>query len=131
MLERAGEVVGRAERQDAKRQPGFDQGVGSGIEGAVPAADDDQIGLGAVLDNPRAQLAHVGRALFQNAHAAFAQHLEHRSHIGRALSARDVGEQERRPLRPAGAGAVRVLFRQRGRSPLRRPWARAVPPPAI
>ena len=47
-LERAGEVVGRAERQDAKRQPGFDQGVGSGIEGAVPTADDDQVGLGAV-----------------------------------------------------------------------------------
>src|SRR5690606_8965870 len=77
----------------------FDQGLGGGVERAVAAADDDQIGLAAMLEDPRPEPAHVGRALLQDAHAAGTQHLQRGGEIHRALSAGDVGEQKRLPLR--------------------------------
>jgi hypothetical protein len=40
--ERARSVAG-AERQDAERQPGLDQGRGGGVQGAVAAADDHAV----------------------------------------------------------------------------------------
>jgi hypothetical protein len=44
-LERAGEVVGRTERNHSHRQPGAQDALGGGVHRPVASADDDQVDL--------------------------------------------------------------------------------------
>ena len=50
--QRSGEVVGRAERQDAERQAGLDDARRRGIDGAVASADNDAPDLAGQFPDP-------------------------------------------------------------------------------
>src|SRR5687767_10493370 len=52
--ESTSEVVGGAERQDAERQAGFDEGWGGSVEGAITPSDDDAVvSVGLCADHVR------------------------------------------------------------------------------
>jgi len=75
-LQRSGEIVGGAQRQDAERKPGLHEAGRGGIQAAVAAADNHHVHLVRVPgDGGGNLLAVVGRG-FDQADAAVAQQVE-------------------------------------------------------
>jgi hypothetical protein len=99
-------IVGRAERQDAERQPGLDDGRGGGVQGAVAAADDDAMeasGLGADdLGNGTLRAAF----LLDHVDAAAAQHAQ--DVIQGCGTASGVTVDEKQRAAPRGRGRARL-----------------------
>ena len=110
ILEVAGEMVERAERQDAERRPGPNQRRGGGADRSVPAADDDQ-GVAAIGDRLAPWL--VVAALNELDLRLDAGALERRPHIVRDLFVRGdrtaaaVEEDRNRHLDYCSAGPIR------------------------
>ena len=75
-------------------QPGLAQGTGSGVQGAVAAADDDEIDVVApALDQPRHLLGTAGLLLVEG-DAGSLQHRQGRGGAGLAATAVAIDQQQ-------------------------------------
>ena len=93
--ERARKIVGGAERNDAERQPAFDDGHGAGRDGAVAAAKNDEIGAFAQPDDVAGDLGQGVERLDRDVDAAPVQPSDDRVDGLAAAAGFRVDEQQR------------------------------------
>ena len=107
--QRAGEIVGGAERQDRERPRSLEQGRGGRVHGPVAAAQDDHVGLVATLADQLLQGALPRQLVNLGLKAVGAQALQHGTKMRAASAA--VAVRDDQHVSPHGSSGVLATLR--------------------